>query len=73
MCRRLKSKPLIPSCVALQRLFILIPLNYQRNVLQAHTGETWGFVERLLGAEKGLKKDLQFWLSYGIIKEKQRR
>ena len=73
MCRRLKSKPFIPSRVASQRLFKPIPLNYQRNALQAHTSEMWGFVERLLGAEKGLKKDLQFWLSYGIMKEKQRR
>jgi len=52
LCRRLKSKPLIPSRVASQRLFRQIPLNYQRNALQAHTGEMWGFVERLSGAEK---------------------
>ncbi|MEE5994575.1 MAG: hypothetical protein V3G42_15340 [Oscillospiraceae bacterium] len=40
------------SCNAPQRLFRLIPLNYQRNALQAHTGEMWGFVGHLLGIEK---------------------
>ena len=36
-----------------------MPLNYQRDALQAHTGELWGFVGRLVGA---IVKQSDCWL-----------
>jgi len=56
-----------------QRLFRLTLLNLPKE----RSANPYKRTVRLCGAfvwfDKSLKKDLQFWLSYGIIKEKQRR